>query len=376
MAGRLRLIETIPRGDHLLVENVAVAPHFQRMGLGRRLLAHAEHLAASLGHPQIRLYTNKRFVENVQFYLRLGYGIDREEPFRGGMTVYMSKLLPGKRSSSEERWIAVAAWSSPVQKLASFAIGHRRVDFLSSVRPLCRQPRRRFEGPTGAMATEFRQPFLLSCRARTWRSHLRNPLRSQSFRARLRVQRGANSGIRPPAGQAGGVGPLHHRRRHRDLRDAVHAAADRALLAALDLHGRRRVADRRRDLLFDAVAAGAGGRHARPHLRRRRAVDHAEPLHHGPYPQGRLRACRVGADGLVGARLDRRPDAWRPALREFRDRRRTWCLGPVLALPAHDVLVLPARRQPGYPARQRLAPSIRWSISDASSASHGSGSPG
>ena len=75
------LIETIPRGDHLLVENVAVAPPFQGMGLGRRLLAHAEHLAVSLGHRQIRLYTNKRFVENVQFYLRLGYGIDREEPF-------------------------------------------------------------------------------------------------------------------------------------------------------------------------------------------------------------------------------------------------------------------------------------------------------
>ena len=68
-------------------------------GLGRRLLAHAEHLAASLGHRQIRLYTNKRFAENVQFYLRLGYGIDREEPFLGGMTVHMSKLLPGKRSS-------------------------------------------------------------------------------------------------------------------------------------------------------------------------------------------------------------------------------------------------------------------------------------
>jgi GNAT superfamily N-acetyltransferase len=92
------LIETIPRGDHLLIENVAVAPVFQGKGFGRRLLAHAEHLGASLGHRQVRLYTNKLFVKNVQFYLGLGYGVDREEPFLGGTTVHMSKPLPGKRN--------------------------------------------------------------------------------------------------------------------------------------------------------------------------------------------------------------------------------------------------------------------------------------
>ena len=90
------LIETIPRGDHLLIENVAVAPSFQGRGCGRRLLAHAEHLAASLGHRHVRLYTNKLFVENVQLYLKLGYAIDREEPFLGGMTVHMSKPLSGR----------------------------------------------------------------------------------------------------------------------------------------------------------------------------------------------------------------------------------------------------------------------------------------
>ena len=42
---------------------------------------------------------------------------------------------------------------------------------------------------------------------------------------------------------------------------------------------------------------------------RERAVDHAQPLHHGPHPQDRLHAVRIAAHGVVDARLDRRPDA-------------------------------------------------------------------
>ncbi len=87
------LIETIPGADHLLVENVAVAPAFQGRGLGRFLMAHAERLAAGQGHAEIRLYTNKMFAANVELYLRLGYCIDREERSALGVTVYMSKAL-------------------------------------------------------------------------------------------------------------------------------------------------------------------------------------------------------------------------------------------------------------------------------------------
>ena len=42
------------------------------------LMAHAEKLAASSNFEQVKLYTNKLFVENVQFYIRLGYSVDRE----------------------------------------------------------------------------------------------------------------------------------------------------------------------------------------------------------------------------------------------------------------------------------------------------------
>ena len=85
------LIEMILEADHLLIENVAVSPAFQGKGLGRKLMAHAEQVAASLGHPETKLYTNKLFAKNVQFYQKLGYGVDREEEFKGGFVVHMSK---------------------------------------------------------------------------------------------------------------------------------------------------------------------------------------------------------------------------------------------------------------------------------------------
>lgn len=92
--GRLvALIEMVPHPDHLLIENVAVAPGFQGKGFGRRLLAHAEQVAASLGHGEIRLYTNQSFAGNLRLYQALGYRVDREEAFMGGLTVHMSKRL-------------------------------------------------------------------------------------------------------------------------------------------------------------------------------------------------------------------------------------------------------------------------------------------
>ena len=89
------LIETIPGADHLLIENVAVSPAFQGRGLGRRLMAHAEALAVSEGRAEIKLYTNKLFAENVRLYEKLGYALDREEPFSGGIVVHMSKRVIG-----------------------------------------------------------------------------------------------------------------------------------------------------------------------------------------------------------------------------------------------------------------------------------------
>ncbi len=94
------LIETAlePDGqkpEHLMIVNVAVAPSFQKRGFGRRLMAHAETIAAEAGLATILLYTNSLMAENIALYRRLGYRIDREQPFGTSIQVYMSKSLTG-----------------------------------------------------------------------------------------------------------------------------------------------------------------------------------------------------------------------------------------------------------------------------------------
>ncbi|TNC09451.1 GNAT family N-acetyltransferase [Methylobacterium terricola] len=87
------LVETIPRADHLWVENLAVAPAHHGQGLGRWMLRRAEEEACALGYTTIRLGTNKAFAANLDFYRRAGFAVEREEPFRGGIGVYLAKAL-------------------------------------------------------------------------------------------------------------------------------------------------------------------------------------------------------------------------------------------------------------------------------------------
>ena len=89
------LVEMIPKADHLLVENVAVLPEHQGQGHGRRLMAHAEAVAAALGLGLVRLYTNQRSLENIALYQRLGYALEREEAVPSGVVVHMRKPLNG-----------------------------------------------------------------------------------------------------------------------------------------------------------------------------------------------------------------------------------------------------------------------------------------
>ena len=67
------VVIAVAEPDHLLVENVAIAPHAQGRGYGRMLLSLAEQRARDLGLPQVRLYTNAAMTENVALYPRLGY---------------------------------------------------------------------------------------------------------------------------------------------------------------------------------------------------------------------------------------------------------------------------------------------------------------
>src|SRR5579863_8720938 len=55
----------IPERDVMLLDNVAVAPFAQGLGLGRKMLEFAERAARDAGFSAIRLYTNVAMTENI-----------------------------------------------------------------------------------------------------------------------------------------------------------------------------------------------------------------------------------------------------------------------------------------------------------------------
>ncbi len=90
-SGLVAVLELIPTKDHLLVENVAVHPLFQRAGLGQRLLAFAEAEAKRQGYTEIRLYTNELFTGNAALYSRLGYHETHREVLQSTNVIHMAK---------------------------------------------------------------------------------------------------------------------------------------------------------------------------------------------------------------------------------------------------------------------------------------------
>ncbi len=87
------ILVLIPEADALLLDNVAVAPAAQGMGLGRTLLDHAEQAARAAGFATIRLYTNEKMTENFSLYTRLGYSETHRAEEKGLRRVYMAKRL-------------------------------------------------------------------------------------------------------------------------------------------------------------------------------------------------------------------------------------------------------------------------------------------
>jgi len=83
----------IPEAGAMLLDNVAVSPEAQGLGLGRQLLAFAEREAVSAGYRVIRLYTNVAMVENILLYSRVGYVETHRGEEKGLRRVYMEKVL-------------------------------------------------------------------------------------------------------------------------------------------------------------------------------------------------------------------------------------------------------------------------------------------
>jgi len=92
--GRLAgLLVLVPRSDHLLLDNIAVAPERQGEGLGRILLDLAERRAGEQGFDTIRLYTHHLMVENQRIYERDGYVETHRETEHGLGRVFYAKHL-------------------------------------------------------------------------------------------------------------------------------------------------------------------------------------------------------------------------------------------------------------------------------------------
>ena len=82
-----------PAEKDFLLENVAVAPQYQGIGVGRALLELAESLARAQGHDAIRLYTHERMTENQSLYAKIGYVEYERRTEDGFARVFMRKRL-------------------------------------------------------------------------------------------------------------------------------------------------------------------------------------------------------------------------------------------------------------------------------------------
>lgn len=83
----------IPQPDAMLLDNIAVAPATQGLGLGRRMLEFAERAAREAGYSSIRLYTNEAMTENIRLYTRIGYVETHRSEEKGFRRIYMEKSL-------------------------------------------------------------------------------------------------------------------------------------------------------------------------------------------------------------------------------------------------------------------------------------------
>lgn len=90
--GRLvGLVVLVDHDDHVLVENLAVAPESQSEGVGGRLLALAEERAQRRGTPELRLYTHELMTENLAYYARRGFVETHRRAEQGFHRVFLSR---------------------------------------------------------------------------------------------------------------------------------------------------------------------------------------------------------------------------------------------------------------------------------------------
>lgn len=91
--GLMGILVTYPKGNHLFVENVAVATGAQGRGVGRMLLEQAERMARDASLIALELYTNEKMTENLDWYPKLGFQETARIVEDGYSRVYFLKPL-------------------------------------------------------------------------------------------------------------------------------------------------------------------------------------------------------------------------------------------------------------------------------------------
>jgi len=77
----------------VLLDNVAVAPEVQRVGIGSALLAFAEDQGRQAGLSEVRLHTNVAMTETLSYYLHHGYRETHRAVQDGYQRVFFSKSI-------------------------------------------------------------------------------------------------------------------------------------------------------------------------------------------------------------------------------------------------------------------------------------------
>lgn len=67
------IVVLLAQADHLLLDNVAVDPAAQGLGVGRALIEFAGLEARRRGYREMRLYTHQTMTENIALYARTGW---------------------------------------------------------------------------------------------------------------------------------------------------------------------------------------------------------------------------------------------------------------------------------------------------------------
>lgn len=82
-----------PGSEEMLLDNVAVHPDHQGIGLGRKLLQLAEEEARKQGFASLILFTHELMTENIELYEKIGYVETDRRTETEYARVYMKKSL-------------------------------------------------------------------------------------------------------------------------------------------------------------------------------------------------------------------------------------------------------------------------------------------